>query len=162
MATSPTRRLLKDLEVVNNNCETHKIYAEPLESDVFTWVAIISGPSDTPYEGGSFSLAMIFDETYPQNAPEVCFLCPMFHPNVYNNGDLCLDILKNKWSPTYDVLGILLSIQSLLNDPNINSPANVEAANLYENDPNQYHLRVRDIVEKSWDINEIGKKKKTT
>ena len=55
----------------------------------------------------------------------------MFHPNIYNDGNICLDILKDKWSPVYDVISILMSIQSLLNDPNPNSPANAEAAQLF-------------------------------
>lgn len=82
----------------------------------------------------------------------------MFHPNVYASGDLCLDILQNRWSPTYDVASILTSIQSLLNDPNINSPANVEAANLYKDHRSQYAKRVRETVEKSWteDLDDLG------
>lgn len=74
----------------------------------------------------------------------------MFHPNVYASGELCLDILQNRWSPTYDVSSILTSIQSLLNDPNISSPANVEAANLYKDHRSQYIKRVRETVENSW------------
>jgi ubiquitin-conjugating enzyme E2 A len=63
---------------------------------------------------------------------------------------LCLDILQNRWSPTYDVAAILTSIQSLLHDPNPNSPANVEAAQLYQENPKEYFKRVREIVEESW------------
>lgn len=74
----------------------------------------------------------------------------MFHPNVYASGELCLDILQNRWSPTFDVSSILTSIQSLLNDPNISSPANVEAANLYKDHSSQYAKRVRETVETSW------------
>lgn len=111
---------------------------------------MIIGPSDTPYEDGTFRLVLQFDEQYPNKPPSVKFLSPMFHPNVYANGDLCLDILQNRWSPTYDVLLILTSIQSLLNDPNINSPANVEAANLYKDHRSQYVKRVRETVENSW------------
>lgn len=74
----------------------------------------------------------------------------MFHPNVYASGELCLDILQNRWSPTFDVSSILTSIQSLLNDPNTASPANVEAANLYKDHSSMYAKRVRETVEKSW------------
>ena len=56
----------------------------------------------------------------------------MFHPNVYADGGICLDILQNRWSPTYDVSAILTSIQSLLDEPNPNSPANSVAAQLYQ------------------------------
>jgi ubiquitin-conjugating enzyme E2 A len=74
----------------------------------------------------------------------------MYHPNVYANGDLCLDILQNRWSPTYDVAAILTSIQSLLHDPNPNSPANVEAARLFSESRKDYYKKVRDTVEESW------------
>ena len=74
----------------------------------------------------------------------------MFHPNVYANGELCLDILQNRWSPTYDVAAILTSIQSLLHDPNPNSPANAEAAQLYRENMKEYVRRVRATVEDSW------------
>jgi ubiquitin-conjugating enzyme E2 A len=69
---------------------------------------------------------------------------------VYADGKLCLDILQNRWSPTYDVSAVLTSIQSLLHDPNPNSPANAEAAQLYQESRQEYVKRVRTIVEKSW------------
>lgn len=76
--------------------------------------------ADTPFEDGTFKLIMTFDESYPNKPPTVKFLSKMFHPNVYANGELCLDILQNRWSPTYDVAAILTSVQSLLHDPNPN------------------------------------------
>lgn len=76
--------------------------------------------ADTPFEDGTFRLVLTFDESYPNKPPVVKFISKMFHPNVYANGELCLDILQNRWSPTYDVAAILTSIQSLLHDPNPN------------------------------------------
>lgn len=73
--------------------------------------AVIIGPADTPFEDGTFRLVMHFEEQYPNKPPSVKFISEMFHPNVYNSGDLCLDILQNRWSPTYDVAAILTSIQ---------------------------------------------------
>lgn len=74
----------------------------------------------------------------------------MFHPNVYADGSICLDILQNRWSPTYDVSSILTSIQSLLDEPNPNSPANSQAAQLYQENKREYEKRVTAIVEQSW------------
>ena len=107
-------------------------------------------PADTPFEDGTFKLILTFDESYPTKPPTVKFLSRMFHPNVYANGELCLDILQNRWSPTYDVAAILTSIQSLLHDPNPNSPANAEAAQLYRENMKEYVRRVRATVEESW------------
>lgn len=113
---------------------------------------------------------MQFEEQYPNKPPLVKFISQMFHPNVYATGELCLDILQNRWSPTYDVAAVLTSIQrwvactstpiliftylrmrSLLNDPNTGSPANVEASNLYKDNRREYTKRVRETVEKSWE-----------
>lgn len=137
--------------------------------------AVIIGPADTPFEDGTFRLVMHFEEQYPNKPPSVKFISEMFHPNVYATGELCLDILQNRWSPTYDVAAVLTSIQrcdspiftscrllgcgqyadsvssSLLNDPNTGSPANVEASNLYKDNRKEYHKRVRETVEKSWE-----------
>ena len=73
--------------------------------------AVIIGPADTPFEDGTFRLVMHFEEQYPNKPPGVKFISQMFHPNVYGTGELCLDILQNRWSPTYDVAAILTSIQ---------------------------------------------------
>lgn len=157
MSTPAKRRLLKDLSSVTKYAE-NTIFAQPLEEDMLTWTAVIIGPPNTAYENGTFSLLLTFDEGYPSHPPEVTFISEMFHPNIYPNGDLCLDILKNRWSPSYDVLGVLLSIQSLLNDPNIKSPANIEAAKMFEEDIEEYNNRVKKTVELSWvDIEKLSK-----
>lgn len=147
MSTPAKRRLLKDLQLLNTTEE--KVYAQPLEDDLMTWVGIILGPDNTIYENGIFTLLLVFDESYPNIPPTIRFISKMFHPNIYENGDLCLDILKSKWSPTFDVLSILLSVQSLLNDPNCDSPANLEAAEVYQN--GGYNEIISTIVELSWD-----------
>ena len=81
---------------------------------------------------------------------QVKFITKMFHPNIYADGAICLDILQNQWSPIYDISAILTSIQSLLTDPNPNSPANSEASKLYVENKGEYNRRVKTIVEESW------------
>ena len=83
-----------------------------------------------------------FSDEYPYKPPKVKFLTKMFHPNIYNDGSICLDILQNMWSPVYDISSILTSIQSLLCDPNPLSPANNEAAELFAKNPKEYELRM--------------------
>lgn len=123
----------------------------PCVDNVMIWDAVIIGPEGTPFEDGTFRLQMEFDEGYPTSPPVVRFISKMFHPNIYTSGDLCLDILQNKWSPTYDVTSILTSVQSLLHDPNPNSPANAEAAKLFREDRKEYNRKVKETVEASWD-----------
>ena len=78
------------------------------------------------------------------------FVTKMFHPNIYADGQICLDILQNQWSPIYNVAAILTSIQSLLSDPNPASPANSEASRIYTENRREYDKRVRAVVEDSW------------
>lgn len=153
MSTAARRRLMRDFKRMQTDPPAG-VSASPVPDNVMTWNAVIIGPADTPFEDGTFRLVMHFEEQYPNKPPSVKFISQMFHPNVYATGELCLDILQNRWSPTYDVAAVLTSIQSLLNDPNTGSPANVEASNLYKDNRKEYYKRVRETVEKSWEGDE--------
>ena len=124
--------------------------AAPNDDNIFFWTAVIFGPDDTPWEGGTFNLTLEFTDQYPNKAPVVKFVTKMFHPNIYQDGRICLDILQAQWTPIYDVAAILTSIQSLLNDPNPNSPANAEAAQLYQENRREYNRRVIEMVESTF------------
>ncbi|KAG2178064.1 hypothetical protein INT43_003317 [Umbelopsis isabellina] len=156
MSTPSRRRLMRDFKRLQKDPPAG-ISGAPCPDNIMLWNAVIFGPgllfdiAETPFEDGTFKLVLQFDETYPNKPPSVKFVSKMFHPNVYANGELCLDILQNRWSPTYDVAAILTSIQSLLHDPNPNSPANAEAANLYRENRKEYVRRVREVVETSWE-----------
>ncbi|CAF1604083.1 unnamed protein product [Didymodactylos carnosus] len=106
------------------------------------------GPTDTCFEDGTFTLLMEFSDQYLLKPPNVPFTCKMLHPNVYADGSICLDILQRNWSPTYDVTSILISIRSLLNDPNPNSPANKEAAKLFLENKRLYETKVKKLIER--------------
>ena len=79
-----------------------------------------------PYTDLSFKLSLTFPPTYPYTAPHVVFITPMYHPNIDMSGNICLDILKEEWSAVYNVQTILLSIQSMLAEPNPKSPLNAQ------------------------------------
>lgn len=91
------------------------------------------GPKETVYENLSYKLSLEFPCGYPYQAPKVKFETPCWHPNVDQSGNICLDILKEKWSALYDVRTILLSLQSLLGEPNNESPLNAQAADMWSN-----------------------------
>lgn len=149
MTTVARRRLIRDLKKLQTD-PPQGVSAAPKQDDIMNWTAVMFGPDDTPWEGGTFQLEVTFTEEFPTKPPQVKFLTKMFHPNIYNNGSICLDILQNQWSPIYDISAILTSIQSLLTDPNPNSPANSEAARLWTENRREYNRRVTQVVEDSW------------
>ncbi|KIZ07222.1 hypothetical protein MNEG_0735 [Monoraphidium neglectum] len=119
---------------------------------MLTWhpqAATILGPADSPFDGGIFSLKLTFTDAYPSRPPRVRFCSEMWHPNIYSDGHLCLDLLQDAWSPCHSVSTLLTSIQSLLTDPNCSSPANPEAAHQYVADRVAYNRRVRRLAEKT-------------
>ncbi len=89
----------------------------PDTDNCFEWKAIIPGPAGTPYAGKLYELAIKFPENYPYKPPNVKFITKVLgHPNIYANGSICLDILKDKWSPAMSVRSMLLSISSLMGE----------------------------------------------
>lgn len=97
---------------------TPGISAFPSDENMSTWTATIDGPSATPYENLTLKLSLDFPTNYPYAPPVVLFKTPIYHPNVDFSGRICLDILKDKWSAVYNIGTVLLSLQSLLGEPN--------------------------------------------
>ena len=109
------------------------VSAFPDGDNLFHWVGTVNGADGTVYEGMEYKLSLTFGNNYPYSAPTVKFATPCFHPNVDQHGNICLDILKDKWSAIYNVSTILISIRSLLGEPNNDSPLNGYAAALWDN-----------------------------
>lgn len=114
--------------------------------NIRNWTASINGPIDTPYQNFKFNLELKFNDNYPVKAPSVKFISPIYHPNVYKDGKICVDILQGEWSPVQNVRTILISIRSLLMDPNPNSPANRDAAVIYKQSKELYAKKVIDYL----------------
>merc|ERR1712178_67899 len=104
------------------------ISACPSEENQRYFNVIIMGPADTPYHGGMFKLELFLPEDYPMSAPKVRFLTKIYHPNIDKIGRICLDILKDKWSPALQIRTVLLSIQGLLSAPNVDNPLDENVA----------------------------------
>ncbi|GAT25551.1 ubiquitin-conjugating enzyme E2-18 kDa [Aspergillus luchuensis] len=120
-------------------------YAKPHRTpqgtlDLKRWECGIPGKAQTLWEGGLFKL----DVTFPDGK----FVPPLFHPNVYPSGTVCLSILNEEeaWKPAITIKQILLGIQDLLDDPNPESPAQAEAYNLFKKDRPAYEKRVKQVV----------------
>lgn len=101
--------------------------------NLMTWECAIPGKKGTPWEGGLYNLRMIFKDDYPTSPPKCKFEPPLFHPNVYPSGTVCLSLLDEEkdWRPAITIKQILLGIQDLLNEPNIKDPAQAEAYTIY-------------------------------
>ncbi|GBB92322.1 hypothetical protein RclHR1_00020025 [Rhizophagus clarus] len=125
-------------------------YARPQKNDdgtlnLFVWNVGIPGVKDTPWENGTYKLVMFFPQEYPAKPPKCKFTPPLFHPNVYPSGTVCLSILNEEegWKPGITIKQIVLGIQQLLNEPNPQSPAQAEAYELFKRDKTAYEQRVR-------------------
>ncbi|KAG5238379.1 hypothetical protein OIU78_008080 [Salix suchowensis] len=129
---SVLKRLQSELMALMMSGESG-ISAFPEGDNIFYWKGTITGSKDTVFEGTEYRLSLSFPNDYPFKPPKVKFETSCFHPNFDVYGNICLDILQDKWSSAYDVRTILLSIQSLLGEPNISSPLNTQAAQLWSN-----------------------------
>lgn len=109
-----------------------------IDDDIHTWEATIIGPVKTPYESGIFKLSLFFPDNYPFKPPKVKFDTRIFHPNINKHGSICLDILSKNWSPALTVAKLLLSISSLLSDPNPDDPLDIRAAEIYKKNSDEY------------------------
>ncbi len=130
--------------------------AGPLDdSDLFHWQATIVGPvnslliqDDSPYAGGVFFLNIQFPNDYPFRPPKCSFLTKIYHPNINANGSICLDILKDQWSPALTVSKVLLSISSLLTDANPDDPLVPEIAQLYKTNKAKFEATAKEWTKK--------------
>ncbi len=139
---SVVKRIKKELDELIKDPPTH-ISAGPKDDDIFHWKACITGPADSPYSGGLFYLHIYFTKDYPFKPPKIKFITKIYHPNINHNGSICLDILNKNWSPALTISKVLLSISSLLTDPNPNDPLVADIANLYKKNRKEYTRRAR-------------------
>jgi ubiquitin-conjugating enzyme E2 D len=134
MAATRIQRELKDLSTnPPANCS-----AGVTDSNLYNWQATIMGPEGSPYDGGVFNLSIEFPTDYPFKPPRVQFTTKIYHCNINSHGGICLDILKDKWSPALTINKVLLSICSMMDDQNPDDPLVLEAAELYKNNKEEF------------------------
>ena len=131
------KRINSELKEMNEsapgNCS-----AGPISDDIFKWQATIMGPEGSPYHNGVFYLRIEFPADYPFKPPKITFITKIYHCNINSAGSICLDILKEQWSPALTISKVLLSICSLMDDQNPNDPLMVDIATLYMSDKSKF------------------------
>lgn len=161
MSALAAKMLSKELMRLNKE-PVPGVTIEPASDDLYTWIVGMFGAPDSIYEGGYFKARMKFPESYPMDPPSMVMMQPMWHPNIFPDGRVCISILhppgddaqsgelaSERWNPTQSVATVLLSVISMLTEPNISSPANVDASVMFRNNREDYDAKVRLEVEAS-------------
>eukprot|EP01118_Nematostelium_gracile_P004905 TRINITY_DN15848_c0_g1_i1.p1 TRINITY_DN15848_c0_g1~~TRINITY_DN15848_c0_g1_i1.p1 ORF type:complete len:166 (+),score=41.34 TRINITY_DN15848_c0_g1_i1:110-607(+) len=162
MASTAYKRLMQEYKELTKNPPDGIVAGPITEDNFFEWEALIMGPPGTDYEGGLFTAKLTFPLEYPLYPPKMVFISEMWHPNIYANGEVCISILHppgddpnhyetaaERWSPVQSVEKILLSVVSMLAEPNDESGANIEASKMWRTDRKRFSEIVKRCVEKS-------------
>jgi ubiquitin-conjugating enzyme E2 D/E len=147
MNAMSSKRITRELNELQRDPPSNCSAGPANENEIYDWKATIIGPEGSPYAGGLFHLVIQFPPDYPFKPPKVQFVTKIFHPNINSNGGICLDILKDQWSPALSIGKVLLSISSLLTDANPNDPLVPDIARLYVQNRQEY-----DRVAREWTL----------
>ena len=134
---SSRSRLLKEIKEAARDADA-TIRLAPDGENLLRWSATLKGPEETPFETGTFVVRFSLPESYPLAPPRAAFETKIFHPNVHwKTGEICLDILKDAWSPAWTLHSVCRAVLALLCNPEPDSPLNCDAGNM---------LRARDDI----------------
>ena len=151
------KRLKKELEDMNktkddNTVDPFNYSVGPFKGNIKHWKGVIYGPDDTPYSGGIFNIDIKIPDDYPYRPPVVTFLTKIYHCNINHRGGICLDILKpSSWSPALTISKVLISICSLLAEPNPSDPLVPSIARIYKKSKDKHDANARE-----WTIEYAG------
>lgn len=157
LSTQAFSRLNREIKDIKDK-PINNIDAYPLTPNLEEWEARIIINKDTMSEEISFWVKLVFSDEYPKKAPYVQFLDKIFHPNVYKNRTIRVELLQNLWSPTYGIKTILVCLESLLYHPNLSLPANLTAAKLFTENPEEYEKKFIKSTTIMWCDHEVHNK----
>jgi ubiquitin-conjugating enzyme E2 D len=136
-----TKRLDKEFEKVCTEYDLEKI-------DQYHWQLALFGPDVSPYFGGTYLIDIKFPRDYPFDPPAIKFLTKIYHPNINHKGEICLDILKDNWKPSYTLLNVIESIHALLVTPKPEDPLVPEIAGQYLKKRDEYIKKAEEVTQK--------------
>lgn len=154
------KRLLLELKEINKD-PNYFFSFHPSKNNFLLWDFIMIGPPDTFYDGGIFKGIIDFPKEYPIKPPNVKFLTKLYHPNIYEDGRVCISILhegvdefeyesvNERWNPSQNISSVMMSILSIIGYPNFDSPANIDAKNEWEKDEEMYKNKIYKLVVES-------------
>ncbi|KAM6495176.1 Ubiquitin-conjugating enzyme/RWD-like protein [Amanita muscaria] len=125
-----------------------KLTLSPSTDNLFVWRGTIPGPEGSVYEGGEFEIEIALAQDYPFTAPKIMFKTRIYHMNISQQGSICIDILKNNWSPALSLFKVMLSLSSLLTDPNPKDPLVPSIATQYMRNRRLHDSTAREWTEK--------------
>lgn len=142
--TATLKRIQNEIKQIEAHYkENSKMFlVKMVDDNAFHWHAIVYGPEKSLYEKYQFELEIKLPDDYPFSPPIVKFITPIQHVNINTKGDICLDILKNNWAPSQNIQSVLISIISLLSDPNYDDPLNSDLAKVYRENKSDYKRRI--------------------
>lgn len=148
-SSTANRRLLGEFKTLSTDTICDSTVLLETEGVMSTWLVLMQGPKDTPYEGGVFKLKFTFPDNYPFKAPDVKFVTTIYHPNIKRDtGEICQDVFASTWAPTQKVADILLKLVSMLKQPQTSTPLEPEICNEYTSNISQFNKTAKEFTTK--------------
>uniref|UniRef100_A0A7N0TN41 E2 ubiquitin-conjugating enzyme n=1 Tax=Kalanchoe fedtschenkoi TaxID=63787 RepID=A0A7N0TN41_KALFE len=146
MMSSPSKR--RDIDVMRLMMSDYVV--ETTDDKINEFIVDFHGPKESYYEGGVWKIRVKLPDTYPYNSPSIRFINKIFHPNINElTGGVCLDVIKQSWSPMFDLFNVFeVFLPQLLLYPNPSHPLNRDAARLMIKEPKQYEQKVKEYCER--------------
>jgi ubiquitin-protein ligase len=147
---SNLRRIINETKKLKTDENDNSVYfkVSQVGDNMYHWEGQVYGPIDSLYQDYGYKVDIELPADYPQSALKIKFITPMQHVNVNKDGNICMDILKDKWTSTQCISSILISLASLLRDPNTTDPFNPDLADLYEKDKKEYEKKIRNFCKR--------------
>ena len=148
MAAKQHKRLSKELENFGKT-PIDGVTIDLVADNMVNWNVHMSGPKDTPYAGGKFTVNIDFSDNYPFKCPKIQFVTKIYHPNIKTDtGEICAEAIKNSWVPTLNADFIIKMLIELIANPNAENPQDAEIARQYMMDKSGFNATAAEYTEK--------------
>ncbi|KAI9307384.1 ubiquitin-conjugating enzyme E2D 2 [Cunninghamella echinulata] len=142
------KRLSKEYTLLRTDPPQHCIVS-PVDEDLFHWKGGFKGPDDGPYKGGFFEVDLVISADYPFKPPKVKFITKVYHPNIDEDGSICLDILKqDHWKPSTKLANVMEALRMLLEHPNPDDALVSSIAEVYKSNRDKFNETAKQYVSK--------------